>query len=88
MSPIFWALVLTTVVVGGAFIYRLSSSVRDYRRNQERRAEDYIDLEDLQDDDLLDDGDEYDYLLFRATAVLLVVTIIWGIIEGIIKATH
>lgn len=83
MTPIFWALVLTTAVVGGAFLYRLSASVRDYRRHQDELAEDYIDLEDL-----TDDGDDFDYLLFRATVVLAIVTITWGLVEGLIKATQ
>ena len=83
MTPIFWALVLTTVVVGGAFLYRLSASVRDYRRHQDEPAEDYIDLEDL-----TDDGDDFDYALFRTTVVLAIVTITWGIVEGLIKAAQ
>ena len=78
MTPIFWGLLLLSVVFTGAFIYQLTRSTREFKRFQ------------MMDKPFSPtESNEVSFFLLRWAIILSTLTTLWGIAEGIIRAlTH
>ncbi len=80
MSTIFYILLLITLVFAGSAIYRISSSVREYNRDREQK----IGLMFGIGTDEAREA-EFDLFLLRWACVFGVITLVWGVIEGVVR---
>ena len=80
MSFIFYTLLLITLVFAGSAIYRISSSVREYNRDREQRIGAMFGVGSDEAREA-----EFDLFLLRWACVFGVITIVWGLIEGVAR---